>query len=113
MVVRIVLIIIVSIHATLAGGDKSAGLSVRGTLKFLSTPPSRVATAYFDDNDEENTTVSIHATLAGGDFSLWNKLSKTKEFLSTPPSRVATTEFDDLCAGVPVSIHATLAGGDY
>ena len=34
----------VSIHATLAGGDGSARKSTPATARFLSTPPSRVAT---------------------------------------------------------------------
>ena len=79
----------VSIHATLAGGDLEQRYSSSGTLKFLSTPPSRVATSgaralppklfcfyprhprgwrhNFVTLDSFNALVSIHATLAGGD----------------------------------------------
>ena len=56
--------------------------------KFLSTPPSRVATCV-GGGYPDHGAVSIHATLAGGDGQDINKL-----------------------ADVIVSIHATLAGGD-
>ena len=39
----------VSIHATLAGGDRQAGNQCRFVWTFLSTPPSRVATARHQD----------------------------------------------------------------
>ena len=58
-------------------------------MMFLSTPPSRVATADIVAKDES-----------------------PKEFLSTPPSRVATEVHLAAQALHPVSIHATLAGGD-
>ena len=57
--------------------------------KFLSTPPSRVATAKWWVHFVE-ANVSIHATLAGGDI-------------------VHVVNF---ALNVGVSIHATLAGGD-
>ena len=60
------------------------------SVMFLSTPPSRVATAQGIDDGLADPGVSIHATLAGGDpgtASTW--------FVSST-----------------VSIHATLAGGD-
>ena len=101
----------VSIHATLAGGDcgttprrrwklrfyprhprgwrpRNRKRDLDNRLKFLSTPPSRVATAA----EPEPETLPT--------------------FLSTPPSRVATAELVDLAAQSDVSIHATLAGGD-
>ena len=58
--------IVVSIHATLAGGDMDFLVKFCLLLLFLSTPPSRVATS--------DQTI----------------LESTKAFLSTPPSRVAT-----------------------
>ena len=60
---------IVSIHATLAGGDCDA-------FELTSTSPR----------------VSIHATLAGGDFDNLVLTDKALWFLSTPPSRVATAK---------------------
>ena len=106
-----VIITIVSIHATLAGGDVIATRFKWCLNAFLSTPPSRVATAQQHHPSEgtrrfyprhprgwrpgfpiKNLTakfVSIHATLAGGDF-----LCEISDCLSC------------------VSIHATLAGGD-
>ena len=103
---------IVSIHATLAGGDH-VHFEVRATA----------------------TGVSIHATLAGGDRQAALNVQSLYMFLSTPPSRVATVL---PCAVLRyihrfyprhprgwrqtaciyhahllhVSIHATLAGGD-
>ena len=77
----------VSIHATLAGGDRTAERSLAAAT-FLSTPPSRVAT-------REYVRVELFKT-----------------FLSTPPSRVATAALGALKGAGCVSIHATLAGGD-
>ena len=102
--------------------------------QFLSTPPSRVATAGKADGQEAGE-VSIHATLAGGDsptsyggtgvemflstppsrvatLSGWFGSRHTHSFLSTPPSRVATLRRFSAAPGRHVSIHATLAGGD-
>ena len=80
----------VSIHATLAGGDAAdAGDVYAALLQFLSTPPSRVATLYRCPD------------------------VRSGAFLSTPPSRVATLEGTVPRYGAEgVSIHATLAGGD-
>ena len=58
----------VSIHATLAGGDRVVSDFATPSAVFLSTPPSRVATS----------PVRI--------------LSENNAFLSTPPSRVATAK---------------------
>ena len=101
----------VSIHATLAGGDmrrneggerklsfyprhprgwRPHGLEplFRGKM-FLSTPPSRVAT-YKNVCYCSAQYVSIHATLAGGDARITGATLAQDMFLSTPPSRVAT-----------------------
>ena len=79
----------VSIHATLAGGDSASCALFLQCTKFLSTPPSRVATS------------------AGYSMGL-----SVDKFLSTPPSRVATSKFCYTSPSQHVSIHATLAGGD-
>ena len=79
----------VSIHATLAGGDGPAAQRPAATPKFLSTPPSRVATS--------------GGASPAASFSM---------FLSTPPSRVATFSVPPERKCQKVSIHATLAGGD-
>ena len=78
----------VSIHATLAGGDVQHNAPKHQAHKFLSTPPSRVATGTLRSLCA-CSRVSIHATLAGGDnnMQVWIIISN-------------------------VSIHATLAGGD-
>ena len=103
----------VSIHATLAGGDSSTVILGCYTSVFLSTPPSRVATAgpcqahrrhprFYPRHPRgwrptlrraiiKILHVSIHATLAGGDQALRLTMSMLSLFLSTPPSRVATT----------------------
>ena len=124
----------VSIHATLAGGDKDWMLKISTPVrfyprhprgwrpprrprpvgkaqsfyprhprgwrplngrksneygKFLSTPPSRVATG-----EPKPKVLALN------------------QFLSTPPSRVATAEVTTTMYKFIVSIHATLAGGD-
>ena len=79
---------IVSIHATLAGGDCLPSSPNSSRTKFLSTPPSRVATSVSFPMSVLDY-VSIHATLAGGD--MWGDINWT---------------------AYHVSIHATLAGGD-
>ena len=124
----------VSIHATLAGGDDAAATEKSAKCKFLSTPPSRVATAS-QTVSLWHRPVSIHATLAGGDGAQGHAENEQVRFLSTPPSRVATalprgiscreTSFyprhprggrrPKVPSGwrtIFVSIHATLAGGD-
>ena len=126
--------IAVSIHATLAGGDASSSSSIDSRRLFLSTPPSRVATAKGLDKVTDKLEflstppsrvatalakiagdfyyVSIHATLAGGDFGGSSCSSISSMFLSTPPSRVATFVLLKKHKNSRVSIHATLAGGD-
>ena len=125
---------LVSIHATLAGGDGDEFPVYYFAKEFLSTPPSRVATisvcGYFQSSfsfyprhprgwrrvaigvQEQHIIVSIHATLAGGDYVHSNLRINCVGFLSTPPSRVATPVLVAADVAHPVSIHATLAGGD-
>ena len=57
----------VSIHATLAGGDYGNEQIYLLRCRFLSTPPSRVATVVAVVGGAVGVEVSIHATLAGGD----------------------------------------------
>ena len=125
---------IVSIHATLAGGDQGQSFSFVVSLVFLSTPPSRVATKDYIAAIY-CPAVSIHATLAGGDIfqldaggvgnqsfyprhprgwrpALMIGAGRRLAFLSTPPSRVATVLHNFGGVAECVSIHATLAGGD-
>ena len=79
----------ISIHATLAGGDEFSSFWVDKRKGFLSTPPSRVRLAI---------------TSSAG--------SAVPIFLSTPPSRVATYYPKTTALPFMISIHATLAGGD-
>ena len=78
---------------------------------FLSTPPSRVATATAAIAPLI-TKVSIHATLAGGDG-----IALYRDFRAERVSIHATLAGGDLRSrsarlAFRVSIHATLAGGD-
>ena len=57
----------VSIHATLVGGDRQRLEHLREATKFLSTPPSWVATVERANASVMEIIVSIHATLVGGD----------------------------------------------
>ena len=124
----------VSIHATLAGGDLSAGRSGRcSTVSIHATLAGGDATLV--QVVAPVVTVSIHATLAGGDYISSSVTSWISTFLSTPPSRVATIAPEvvkwlaerfyprhprgwrpaENCQKPDhehVSIHATLAGGD-
>ena len=82
-----------------------------GLNVFLSTPPSRVATAANRAPLIRAVVVSIHATLAGGDVVV------PVVFYCRPVSIHATLTGGDLSprAFAPVclvSIHATLTGGD-
>ena len=124
---------VVSIHATLAGGDKrrpvrhrpGLGVSIHATLaggdQAIARPQTedRVSIhATLAGGDSRPGTsgyvhgVSIHATLAGGDQFLAIAGGLNDLFLSTPPSRVATFGSGKTLSLVHVSIHATLAGGD-
>ena len=127
--------VVVSIHATLAGGDSTISRLAARHFSFLSTPPSRVATGH-SLHHIQPAFVSIHATLAGGDVGVCLLFPPVLAFLSTPPSRVATRVAHNLLfllsafLSTPpsrvatqavtasssvlhnVSIHATLAGGD-
>ena len=80
----------VSIHATLASGDANTAPADQPEQKFLSTPPSRVATA-LRACPGASPRVSIPATLAGGDGNIGGRSAFRLLFLSTPPSRVATS----------------------
>ena len=85
---------------------------VEPIIAFLSTPPSRVATARgIELNLDKSSFYPRHPR--GWRQELEDRFGKIGEFLSTPPSRVATRRpcyYRALSGGV--SIHATLAGGD-
>ena len=65
----------ISIHATLAGGDLLIPKEDKATIKFLSTPPSRVATL-LELGVLLVGDISIHATLAGGDPEFLGKVTR-------------------------------------
>ena len=79
----------VSIHATLAGGDKYTAPSAPIGLSFYPRHPRGWRRKRWQWAGT-CCCVSIHATLAGGDLpkTAWSTAWPT--FLSTPPSRVAT-----------------------
>ena len=101
----------VSIHATLMGGDLPTMRKYCPTRRFLSTPPSWVATPH-QYQCGQSESVSIHATLMGGDAYRNRPRDRDREFLSTPPSWVATGGAVCAVQRKRVSIHATLMGGD-
>ena len=103
--------IAISIHATLAGGDpvrRPPGLVPR---TFLSTPPSRVATAV-RLGAPNRLEISIHATLAGGDGRSRAERGTANNFYPRHPRGWRRPRRDALGAARYISIHATLAGGD-
>ncbi len=128
----------ISIHASLAGGDRARLLPAAPmTPIFQSTPPSREATWSTPGTQYPTIEISIHASLAGGDSVVRPGLSASdmdfnprlprgrrpplhtpssrryREFQSTPPSREATVPPAGRNRFPPsISIHASLAGGD-
>ncbi len=79
----------ISIHASLAGGDPE-GKELVGVAE----------------------SISIHASLAGGDLKTFRISWLTPPFQSTPPSREATLRAGDIQLIPAISIHASLVGGD-
>lgn len=78
-------------------------------IAFLFTPPARVATVIFQDNDAVGK-ISIHATRAGGDrFDITAKILRD-DFYSRYPcgQRLFWTQMHRML----FSIHATCTGGD-
>ena len=103
--------IVVSIHATLAGGDNIAIFSSLQARMFLSTPPSRVATSPVR-SATVTPSVSIHATLAGGDRRQRADYRRAVRFYPRHPRGWRLRRQRRLHVFNGVSIHATLAGGD-
>ena len=125
--------VLISIHAPLAGSDKSSSLSTNGSFRFQSTLPSRGATTNCSDIIEQ-CHISIHAPLAGSDC--WQScitsrppyfnprsprgerrtidyiIGDFKLFQSTLPSRGATKYEGGNFVINTISIHAPLAGSD-
>ena len=126
--------IIVSIHATLAGGDTYTHNLVSVFITFLSTPPSRVATRtptiWFPSLSRfyprhprgwrrtsiiktvDLRYVSIHATLAGGDCRGVKVAAHLASFYPRHPRGWRLWPVLKESIDKDVSIHATLAGGD-
>ena len=101
----------VSIHATLAGGDRKGGHDhIHGLVSIHATlaggdggVPSLLPV---------RRRVSIHATLAGGDSSAALRCRQGSSFYPRHPRGWRHDAPDFMGCGCRVSIHATLAGGD-
>ena len=81
----------ISIHASLAGGDRRLSYKQTDNCRFQSTPPSREATT-MATSCIRHGGISIHASLAGGDPAGAAVEAALKQFQSTPPSREATSD---------------------
>ena len=131
----VLFLIIVSIHATLAGGDIQGLSRTRYALKFLSTPPSRVATPFFMAKNSEGVCFyPRHPRGWRRAVALrWHyrylrfyprhprgwRLPKqaasfyhNRCFYPRHPRGWRLKSAKSLAIISPVSIHATLAGGD-
>ena len=88
----------ISIHTTLAGGDKPHEKPKTGCRYFNPHHP-RGWRRQMVRTIERTQMISIHTTLAGGDLGLPGQHRSTPTFQSTPPSRVATWYpiFDKSC----------------
>ena len=126
-------VLIISIHAPLAGCDlrrseqrrrdvnfnprtpRGVRLGRRGSSGsrslFQSTHPSRGATV-LRPRRAYMMGISIHAPLAGCDTAPPAGGGIRAKFQSTHPSRGATLHFTDKRIGIQISIHAPLAGCD-
>ena len=127
-------LIVISIHAPLAGCDKNKkNIKKRLTNKFQSTHPLRGATFARRRNDDEGEFqsthplrgataetsagrtrrgISIHAPLAGCDQMTLSLISPSMTFQSTHPLRGATCHELKMTCPTNISIHAPLAGCD-
>ena len=127
-------VVVISIHAPLAGSDEYAintpngdddfyprsprgerhrdGLTAAKPSLFLSTLPSRGATSN-EGIFNNHRKISIHAPLAGSDQAMKPINTIQISFLSTLPSRGATDRIEKTRQTILISIHAPLAGSDY
>ena len=85
--------ITVSIHATLAGGDRAVSPFSYRSLRFLSTPPSRVATTAWSWTATSTRCFYPRHPRGWRPENNSQKATLELEFLSTPPSRVATLKY--------------------
>ena len=102
---------LVSIHATLAGGDWLARLLPTSALRFYPRHPRGWRRIKFRLL-AVSRHISIHATLAGGDTSRRSKEHPKQYFYPRHPRGWRHTESDPPKITEDISIHATLAGGD-
>ena len=80
---------IISIHASLVGGDYNRSICTTSHKIFQSTPPSWEATMRYGVLSCLLSDISIHASLVGGDLGLAG-----------------------IDKSIMISIHASLVGGD-
>ena len=123
----------ISIHASLAGGDPRRGGNLRS--RQISIHASLAGGDFQQIRGHVPRPISIHASLAGGDILSLPRFASPITFQSTPPSREATkacsgdrAATQDFNPRLPrgrrpllrlpgsqrrrISIHASLAGGD-
>ena len=101
---------IISIHASLAGGDHVTTDVTIHYNRFQSTPPSREATAAFRDLEPSPIFQSTPPSREATPMEIVRV--STGQFQSTPPSREATVIDTLTVLAAGISIHASLAGGD-
>ena len=82
------MLIIISIHASLAGGD--GGVAMILDYSIISIHASLAGGDELRCRICARIPISIHASLAGGDVTSYNGISLRVTFQSTPPSREAT-----------------------
>ena len=128
-------IINVSIHATLAGGDDCFPQSPRLHYRFLSTPPSRVATVVVPLSEHEKNRFyprhprgwrrkhnkkayrkqGFYPRHPRGWRRIWSfffMVSSLRFYPRHPRGWRPTDTITGAATALYVSIHATLAGGD-
>ena len=102
---------LISIHAPLAGRDRTlSAISVCERI-FQSTRPLRGATCPIRLSGLCQA-ISIHAPLAGRDSNSASRMRYSILFQSTRPLRGATALVVSMSGRVRISIHAPLAGRD-
>ena len=101
---------VISIHAPLAGSDKSGKAIIR-YLRYFN-PRSPCGERPFSFHLVQCLVdISIHAPLAGSDVTN-GRITVLSQFQSTLPLRGATIRSHDINPILAISIHAPLAGSD-
>ena len=102
---------VISIHAPLAGCDRSARQGTRTRRQFQSTHPLRGATQ-LNASPFSTMAISIHAPLAGCDRAGDLHRRQLLHFNPRTPCGVRRGVLGEKIARMRISIHAPLAGCD-